>query len=87
MPQANQSNSPLEPASPDQGEAVRRLLLVKDKQRYVVRYEPGEESMALRSLVELAKDPSNDFNWFDAAMLCHQLGRGMSGQLQQLLQV
>jgi hypothetical protein len=32
----------------------------------------------------MARDPESDLDWFDAAVLSHQLGERMSEQLQQL---
>ena len=63
----------------------RQLALVKRGHRYVFRYGSGEESKILEELVELARDPTVDLDWFDAAVLTHQLGRQMSEQLDRIL--
>ena len=62
----------------------RQVVLVKHGHRYVFRYERGEESKVLTGLVDMARDPESDLDWFDAAVLSHQLGERMSEQLQQL---
>ncbi len=62
----------------------RQVVLVKHGHRYVFRYERGEESKVLHSLVDMARDPESDLDWFDAAVLSHQLGERMSQQLQNL---
>ena len=63
----------------------RQLALVKRGHRYVFRYGPGEEPRMLKELVELAQDPTVDLDWFDAAVLTHQMGRRMSEQLDRIL--
>lgn len=66
-----------------QGEE-RELVLVKNGQRYVFRCAPGEEPTLLRRLGELVQDPKVDLNWFDAAVLSHQVGQRMGTQLQRM---
>jgi len=62
----------------------RQLVLVKHGHRYVFRYERGEETKVLSGLIDLARDPQNELDWFDAAVLSHQLGERMSEQLERL---
>ena len=62
----------------------RQLVLVKSGHRYVFRYERGEETKVLAGLVEMARDPKSELDWFDAAVLSHQLGQRMSEQLDRL---
>ncbi len=62
----------------------RQLVLVKHGHRYVFRYERGEETKVLAGLVEMARDPKSELDWFDAAVLSHQLGQRMSEQLDRL---
>lgn len=66
-----------------QGEE-RELALVKNGQRYVFRCAPGEEPTLLRRLGELVRDPKVDLDWFDAAVLSHQIGQRMGTQLQRM---
>jgi hypothetical protein len=63
---------------------VRELVLVKNGQRYVFRYTPGEENKLLTGLADMARDPKSELNWFDAAVLSHQMGRAISQQLERL---
>jgi len=82
--------TPLGPASCDEvvepfdEQNRRQLVLVKNGHRYVFRYERGEETKVLAGLVEMARDPKSDLDWFDAAVLSHQLGQRMSEQLDRL---
>lgn len=76
---------PLDDAAPSLNPEVRKqLVLVKHGHRYVFRYERGEETKVLSGLVDLARDPQSELDWFDAAVLSHQLGERMSEQLERL---
>ncbi|GAB4197132.1 MAG: hypothetical protein Kow00105_11250 [Phycisphaeraceae bacterium] len=65
-------------------EGHRELLLLKNGQRFVFRCAPGEESKLLDEIIEMARDTHSDIQWFDAAMLSHQLGSRIADQLQQI---
>lgn len=67
-----------------QGISERQLILVKQRHRYIFRFSPGQESKVLEGLLEIARDPSNELDWFDAAVLTHQMGQDMSWQLERL---
>lgn len=62
----------------------QQLVLVKKGKRYIFECPQGEESELLRQLRVLVADPENDLNWFDAAVLSHQLGQRMSDRLTEL---
>lgn len=64
--------------------AERELVLVKNGQRYVFRCAPGEEPSLLARLSEMVRDPNIDLDWFDAAVLSHQIGQRMGSRLQQI---
>lgn len=71
--------------SPSSGvEQPRELVLVKHGHRYLFRCEPGRENELLDRLVEMVQDPQCELDWFDAAVLSHQLGQRMHAQLQTL---
>lgn len=53
----------------------RRVVLVKDKHRYVFRYQQGSELEALDAFVSLAGNAQSDFDWFDAAVLSYQISK------------
>lgn len=66
-----------------QGEGEEReLVLVKNGQRYVFRCAPGEEPQLLSRLTDLVMDPNIDLDWFDAAVLSHQIGQRLGRKLQ-----
>ena len=74
----------MSPSSPTRP-AIRQLMLVKQDQRWLFRYAPGEEQTLLHCLAQCAGDPRQDFDWFDAAVLCHRMGERLGEQLKQLM--
>jgi hypothetical protein len=64
---------------------MRMLNLVKDDQYYCFRYEVGQEVKVLDALVELVHRGDAGFDWFDAAVLSHQLGRHLAKELKAYL--
>ena len=64
---------------------TRQLTLVKKGQYYLFRYQPGEEATLIQTLMEKADDPQCPLDWFDAAVLSHQMGHRMAGEMQGLL--
>ena len=67
-------------------DGTRELLLVKHGQRYVFRCAHGQEPQLLDQIIEMARDPESDIQWFDAAMLSHQLGSRIADQLKRVRQ-
>lgn len=65
-------------------DGTRELVLVKQGQRYVFRCAPGQEPQLLDQLIDMARDKESDIEWFDAAMLSHQLGARMADQLNRV---
>jgi hypothetical protein len=62
-----------------------RLELQTKGHHYVLRYRRGEERKVLAGLLEMARDPENPLNLFDAALLSHQMGLQLSRQIKQML--
>ncbi len=63
----------------------KQLVLNKGTERYIFRYEAGQEGPLLDALVAAATDPRTDFDWFDAAVLSFRLTQSLIGQADQLL--
>jgi len=61
---------------------MKTLSLVKGDQYYCFRYEVGQESKVLDALVEMVHKKQCNFDWFDAAILSHQLGRHLAKELK-----
>ena len=63
----------------------RQLVLNKGTQKFVFRYENGNEDELLDALIDQAKDRHTDFDWFDAAVLSFKLTQSLVGQADELL--
>ncbi|OHB65105.1 MAG: hypothetical protein A2Y77_00465 [Planctomycetes bacterium RBG_13_62_9] len=63
----------------------RQLVLNKGAEKFIFRYEAGREDELLDALVEQAKDPRTDFDWFDAAVLSFKLTQTLIGHAEELL--
>jgi hypothetical protein len=60
------------------------VTLVKGPHRWTFACEPGDEPELLRRLSELAAAPDAAFDWFDAALVTHQLSRRLRPGLQRI---
>ncbi|HWP41388.1 MAG TPA: hypothetical protein VNL70_10720 [Tepidisphaeraceae bacterium] len=63
----------------------RTLSLVKGKHHFCFRYEIGQEAKVLDALIELVNRRDVAFDWFDAAVLSHQLGQHLAKELKGFL--
>ena len=61
----------------------RCIVLIKGDQRFPFDCPPGGELSLLQQLPQLVADPANPLNWFDAAVLSHEVGERMSRRLDQ----
>jgi len=64
---------------------MRTLSLVKGRQHFCFRYQVGQEGKVLDALVEMVNRRDLPFDWFDAAVLSHQLGRHLAKELTAYL--
>ena len=64
---------------------MKSLSLVKGKDHFCLRYETGQESVVLDALIDMVNRPEISFDWFDAAVLSHQLGQHLAKELKPLL--
>jgi hypothetical protein len=65
--------------------ATRTLSLVKGKHTFCFKYEEGEEAELLKTLVEYVQRRDVSFDWFDAAIVSHQLGEQLADELKEYL--
>ena len=63
----------------------RQLTLIKKGHYHLFRYQPGDEAALIQTLIEKAEDPKCSLDWFDAAVLAHQMGHRMAAEMQTLL--
>jgi hypothetical protein len=61
---------------------IRMLSLVKGRHHFCFKYQVGEEATVLESLVEMVNRRDLPFDWFDAAILSHQLGQHLAKELK-----
>jgi hypothetical protein len=66
-------------------ETMKTLSLVKGAQKFCFRYEVGEEAKVLDALIEMVHRRELSFDWFDAAVLSHQLGQHLAKELKGFL--
>jgi len=66
-------------------DTMKTLSLVKGQHQFCFRYESGQESKVLDALVDLVNKRENSFDWFDAAVLSHQLGQHLAKELKAYL--
>jgi hypothetical protein len=64
---------------------VKTLSLMKGAQHFCFRYEPGEEAQVLDALVDMVNRRELSFDWFDAAVMSHQLGQHLAKELKAYL--
>lgn len=63
----------------------KTLSLMKGEHCYCFRYEIGSEAKVLDALVDMVHEERSDFDWFDAAVLSHQLGQHLAKELKAYL--
>ena len=66
-------------------EQMKTISLLKGHQQYFLRYEVGQEAKVLESLVDMVHQRDLCFDWFDAAVLSHQLGQHLAKELKAFL--
>jgi len=63
----------------------RQLVLNKGNEKYIFRYEDGQEDSFIDVLIDQVKDKRTDFDWFDAAVLSFKLTQSLIGQAHEIL--
>ena len=63
----------------------RQLVLNKGMEKFIFRYESGQEDKLLDALINQASDKRTNFDWFDAAVLSFKLTQFLIGQADMLL--
>ena len=64
---------------------VKTLSLVKGREHFCFRYEVGQEAKVLDALIDMVNRRELAFDWFDAAVLSHQLGQHLAKELKGFL--
>ena len=63
---------------------TRELSLQKNQERFLFRYQAGQEEDVLDAFVDMANDRGNNFDWFDAAVLSFQLSKHLVDEADKL---
>ena len=63
----------------------KMLSLVKGGHHFCFRYQVGDETQVLDALVEMVNRRELKFDWFDAAVLSHQLGQHLAKEMKAYL--
>ncbi|UCE59061.1 MAG: hypothetical protein JSU63_16650 [Phycisphaerales bacterium] len=63
---------------------IRQLSLVKGEERFIFRYQSGQEAKVIDAFASMASDRESQFDWFDAAVLSYQMGRRLETELDQI---
>jgi len=58
--------------------STHRVVLVKGNQQWSFEWDPGQEIVTVQAITEIAKSSDCDFDWFDAAMVCHEMSKVIS---------
>lgn len=70
---------------PSEKPQIKTLSLVKGTHQFCFRYEVGQETGVLQSLVDMVHRRDLSFDWFDAAVLSHQLGQHLTKEIKSFL--
>ncbi len=65
--------------------ATRTVTLTKQDQKFLFRYEVGDELKLLDALIEMVNRRDLSFDWFDAAVVAHQVGEHIAQELKSHL--
>lgn len=77
----SEQDQTLQPTSRDR----RLVTLTKQEHRFIFEYEAGDELKLLDTLVEMVKRKDPAFDWFDAAVVAHQVGEKIAAELKEHL--
>lgn len=83
-PKARAVTPPTDVAEVDAPALREPVTLVKGPHRWMFACDAGEEPLLLKRLSELASDRAVPFDWFDAALVSHQLSKRLKPGLQRI---
>ena len=52
---------------------LRLVTLIKGADRWLFRWAPGQEHLLIDALADMAGDATHPLDWFDAAVVSHQI--------------
>ena len=54
---------------------MRRVVFIKGEHQWRFQWHPGDEINTVKAITAIAKSIETDFDWFDAAMVCHEMSK------------
>jgi len=60
-----------------------RVELLKNGERFIFSYTPGDEAQLLSDLADMARKPGSVLTWFDVALVSDQLGKQMKERVKK----
>ena len=63
----------------------KSLSLIKGRHRFRFTYKPGEECEVISAITDMVHRKGVPFDWFDAAVLSHQLGVDIAKRMMPLV--
>ena len=72
------ATTPIQPVEREE----RTVRLLKGGHEFRLTYRQGEETAVLSALADWVARPELSFDWFDAAVMSHQLGEHLAKELQ-----
>ncbi len=63
----------------------RQLMLNKGTEKFIFRYDAGQEDELIDAMIDQARDARTEFDWFDAAVLSFKLTQSLICQANELL--
>ncbi len=64
---------------------MNMLKLSKHDQLHMFRYAEGDEEVMIQELIRKAEDPTCPLDWFDAAILSHQMTKGSARKMYDMV--
>ena len=68
-----------------QNDGILQICLYKKRDCYIFRYRAGEEDVLIGDLIAKAYDPRCALDWFDVAVLSHEISERIARRLQEKL--
>ena len=63
----------------------RQLMLNKGTEKFIFRYDAGQEDELIDAMIDQARDTRTEFDWFDAAVLSFKLTQSLICQANEIL--
>lgn len=62
---------------------MKTISLSKGIHKYIFKYEDGNESAMIQCLVDMVKNRDLQFDWFDAAIVAHNVSKTLADKIKK----